>query len=65
MSRLLQFPFYRRLKNHAIFKTVKVRDITLEWATGEDICPDELYHNSIPLKASNDLVTERNPSSLQ
>jgi hypothetical protein len=26
--------------------TVKVSDITLEWASGEDICPDELYNNS-------------------
>lgn len=50
MSRLLQMPFYARLQNHAIFRTVKVRDITLEWATGEDICPDELYHNSVPLE---------------
>ena len=50
MTGLIQLPFYARLKNHSIFKTVKVRDITLEWATGEDICPDELYNHSIPLK---------------
>jgi hypothetical protein len=65
MSRLLHLPFYKRLKNHAIFETVKVRDITLEWATGEDICPDELYHNSIPLQSSNNLLTEPKPPGLQ
>jgi hypothetical protein len=46
MSKLLEKPFYSKLKNKNIFKTVKVKDITLEWATGEDICPDELYYNS-------------------
>jgi len=50
MTGLIQLPFYERLKNRSIFKTVRVRDITLEWATGEDICPDELYNHSILLK---------------
>ena len=47
MSAMIEKPYYSRLKNKNLFKTVKVRDITLEWATGEDICPDELYYNSI------------------
>ena len=46
MSRLLEMPFYKKLKNKSIFNTVKVSDITLEWVTGEDICPEEIYHNS-------------------
>ncbi len=46
MSKLIEEPFYRKLKNKHMFDTVKVSDITLEWATGEDICPDELYNNS-------------------
>ncbi len=46
MSALLEIPFYSKLKNKSLFNTVKVRDITLEWATGQDICPDELYNNS-------------------
>lgn len=48
MKKQLDKPFYFRLKSPEIFKTVKVSDITLEWITGEDICPDELYNNSIP-----------------
>ena len=48
MKKQLDKPFYRNLKKLGIFKTVKVADITIEWATGEDICPDELYNNSIP-----------------
>jgi hypothetical protein len=46
MSALLAKPFYSKLKNRNLFNTVKVSDITLEWATGEDLCPDELYYNS-------------------
>ncbi len=46
MSNLLEKPFYKKLKNKTIFNTVKVSDITLEWITGEDICPEELYYNS-------------------
>lgn len=46
MLPLLEYPFYQKPKNKHLFKTVKVQDITLEWASGEDICPDELYQNS-------------------
>ena len=46
ISKLIDEPFYRKLKNKHIFNTVKVSDITLEWASGEDICPDELYYNT-------------------
>ena len=46
MSPLLDKPFYSKLKNKGLFSTVKVRDITLEWITGQDLCPDELYYNS-------------------
>ncbi len=49
MSAMVQKPFYDKLKNRHLFDTVKVSDITLEWATGEDICPNELYSNSEPL----------------
>ena len=46
MSSLIEKPFYSKLKNKSLFDTVKVSDITLEWVTGQDICPDELYNNS-------------------
>ena len=49
MNRLLETNFYRKLKNKSIFNSVKVSDITLEWVTGEDICPEEIYHNSIKI----------------
>ncbi len=54
MSALIEMPFYSKLRNKHLFSTVKVKDITLEWATGEDICPNELYENSIGV----DLIKE-------
>jgi hypothetical protein len=40
--------FFASLKSPFIFNSVKVSPISLEWAGGIDICPDELYHNSVP-----------------
>ncbi len=34
------------LKNKELFKTVKIGGLSVEWANGLDICPDELYNNS-------------------
>lgn len=50
MKRNLDRPAYKNLKSKIIFNTVKVRDITLEWITGEDICPNEIYNNSVSVK---------------
>ena len=41
--------FFSPLRNLAIFQTVKTNPITVEWAGGIDICPDELYYNSKPV----------------
>ena len=39
--------YFAPLKNIAIFKTVKTNQLTIEWIGEIDICPDELYTNSI------------------
>ena len=41
--------FFASLGNPVIFKSVKVNPISIEWTGGIDICPDELYYNSIPV----------------
>ena len=44
-------PFFAPLKSPHIFKTAHINPITVEWYTGSgeiDICPDELYYNSVP-----------------
>ena len=45
----LDYPAYKELKINALFKTVKVAGLSIEWLHGQDICPDELYFNSIPV----------------
>jgi len=39
--------YFAPLRNLIIFNTVKVNPISIEWAGGIDICPDELYYNSV------------------
>lgn len=50
-KRLFKYDFFKNIKNKENFEKVKVADgITVEWETGEDVDPDELYVNSIPIK---------------
>jgi len=39
--------FFAPLKSLTIFNSVKISPISLEWSGGIDMCPDELYYNSI------------------
>jgi hypothetical protein len=36
------------LRSPAIFNTVKPAGLSIEWVHGQDVCPDELYYNSVP-----------------
>jgi len=45
----LDFKPFAELKNSVIFDTVKPAGLSVEWIHGQDICPDELYYNSIPV----------------
>lgn len=42
--------WYSELKNIEYFNTVKINGFTVEWANGQDLCPDELYYNSVTTK---------------
>ena len=39
--------WYGELANPVYFKSVFTNGFTVEWGNGQDICPDELYYNSI------------------
>ena len=41
--------YFASLNNNAVFNSVKVNDISVEWTGGIDMCPDELYYNSTPI----------------
>lgn len=45
------FAPFAELKATALFNTVKPAGLSIEWAHGQDICPDDLYYNSIPCKS--------------
>jgi len=45
----LEYPGYEELKIKALFRTVKIAGLSIEWIHGQDICPDELYFKSIPV----------------
>lgn len=44
--------WYGELSNPTYFKSVFANGYTVEWANGQDICPDELYYNSVALQPS-------------
>ena len=41
--------WYEKLKDPLYFNRVKTDGFTVVWPDGQDICPDELYYNSVPL----------------
>jgi hypothetical protein len=43
------FKCFQELKIPALFRTVKPAGLSIEWIHGQDICPDELYNNSVPV----------------
>ena len=58
MNELLKFDYYKDLRSRENFKKVKVSGITLLWATGQDIAPEKIYFNSIPLKDYKEEIKE-------
>lgn len=39
--------WYGELTNPAYFSSVSVNGFSVEWANGQDLCPDEIYYNSV------------------
>ena len=44
-----KFKQFEKLKDEKEFKTVKISGLSIEWENGVDICPDELYNNSVKI----------------
>jgi hypothetical protein len=49
--------FFAPLRNPSIFNSVTISPISLEWAGGIDMCPDELYYNSTPYITSGAITS--------
>jgi len=43
----MEHKIFKELKNISMFNTVKISGLSISWKNGADICPDELYLNSI------------------
>ena len=44
----IQGSWYGMLKDESYFKSVHPNGYSIEWADGQDLCPDELYYTSVP-----------------
>ena len=42
--------WYERLKDPSYFRAVMVDGYTVCWPEGQDLCPDDLYELSIPVR---------------
>ena len=54
----LKFKFYKNLKDINNFKNVYISGINIEWKTGEDIAPENLYYDSIPINEFKEKIKE-------
>lgn len=50
MKPSLNYEAFKNLKNYELFKKVHPAGETIEWETGEDVNPEDLYYNSIEVK---------------
>ena len=51
MTRCIEeIEYYKNLKERKYFEKVKPRGTTVEWENGEDVCPENLYYDSIDFK---------------
>ena len=48
---LISGEWFGQLRDPAFFKSVHIAGLSVEWADGQDICPDDLYYSSVPVEA--------------
>ena len=47
MKPLIRGDWFGKLKDMNVFNTVHIGGISVEWEEGQDVCPDDLYYNSV------------------
>ena len=53
VKKLLTLKPFKPLQDKTVFRNVKPNGITIEWVDEIDICPDELYNDSVPINDSD------------
>ena len=48
-----EIEIYKRLKDRNYFENVHPRGCSIEWAEGDDVSPENLYYDSVPLEEFN------------
>ena len=46
---LIKGEWFGQLRDPAVFNTVHIAGLSVEWRDGQDVCPDDLYESSIPV----------------
>ena len=49
VSPYIKGSWFGQLRDTALFDRVTIGGLSVEWPGGQDICPDRLYFDSIPL----------------
>ena len=44
---LIRGDWFGKLNDMNVFNTVHIGGISVEWEEGQDVCPDDLYYNSV------------------
>ena len=44
---LIRGDWFGQLEDIKVFNTVHVSGLSVEWAGGQDVCPDDLYYSSV------------------
>ena len=44
---LIRGDWFGQLEDITVFNTVHVAGLSVEWAGGQDVCPDDLYYSSV------------------
>ena len=44
---LIRGDWFGQLEDITVFNTVHVAGLSVEWAGGHDVCPDDLYYSSV------------------
>ena len=46
--------YFNKLKNRKYFENIKPFGDTIQWENGEDVAPENLYYDSIPINEFNE-----------